>query len=158
MAPSNQKSAAVFLLLAVACAQAATVLKPSIVTATTIQPPTEVQPKQVEEEEAATTTAAALEETPPPLEPPSLQRMHSTREKQEELLRFTKTMYSALSGRNLPELAAEFRDQYNRLQEEDTEVATMLNSLSDMRLHDLQISVRHAKRMQELLLLLSTSV
>ena len=67
-----------------------------------------------------------------------------------DIVSFTKRVYSALGSKTEAELVEDFKGEYETLNY-DGSLGEILDSLYEMRLEDLQISVRHAKKMRDLL-------
>ena len=67
-----------------------------------------------------------------------------------DVVRFSKYMYSVLGTKSAEELAYDFKNQYDTLNT-DGKLGTTLNALYEMRMEDLIISVRHSKKMKEVL-------
>ena len=67
-----------------------------------------------------------------------------------DIVSFTKRVYSALGSKTEAELVEDFKGEYETLNY-DGSLGETLDSLYEMRLEDLQISVRHAKKMRDLL-------
>jgi hypothetical protein len=71
------------------------------------------------------------------------------------IVRFSKYMYSVLGTKSAEELAYDFKEEYDTLNT-DGQLGTTLNALYEMRMEDLLISVRHSKKMKEVLAVLET--
>lgn len=96
--------------------------------------PTPLQPMQPKDQDDWTTEAA-----PPPT----------------NVIHFSKSLYSSLAAENATTLAQHFRPAFDSLNQ-DGRLADTLNILYDMRLMDLQTSVRHARKMKEIIDMLAT--
>ena len=70
-----------------------------------------------------------------------------------DIVDFTKRIYSSLGGKSVADLATDFKVEFETLNS-DGSLGETLSSLSAMRLDDLQRSIRHAKKMRDLLNLL----
>ncbi len=70
-----------------------------------------------------------------------------------DIVDFSKRIYSALGSKSVGDLATDFKVEFETLNS-DGLLGETLSSLSAMRLDDLQRSVRHAKKMRDLLNLL----
>ena len=68
----------------------------------------------------------------------------------DSVVRFSKKMYSAQGADSEPQLAKRFQPEYNRLNANGT-LGQTLGALFEMRLRDLKISIKHAKKMREVL-------
>jgi hypothetical protein len=68
----------------------------------------------------------------------------------QAVVSLTKKIYASLDSKSANDLAGDFRGEYNELNMDGTLSGT-LSALNEMRLEDLQLSVRHAKKMSELL-------
>lgn len=84
--------------------------------------------------------------TPPPHIPPTA----------GDIVSFTKRLYSAM-GRTtiLKDIVDDFKGEYETLNY-DGKLADKLGALYEMRVEDLQISIRHAKRMKDLVAAMDT--
>jgi hypothetical protein len=80
--------------------------------------------------------------------PPSTQNPNN-----EDVVSFTERIYSALGTKKTAELAVDFKGEYATLNW-DGSLSEKLGALQEMRLQDLQLSVRHARKMRDLLDLL----
>lgn len=85
--------------------------------------------------------------TPPPpvIEPPP----------QSGAIVFSKRLYSSLASENATALAERFRPDFDSLNFGGA-LAETLDIIYDMRLQDLQTSVRHARKMRDVIDLLAT--
>jgi hypothetical protein len=73
-------------------------------------------------------------------------------------IRFSKRLYSsmgALGGWNATSLAEGFRKEFDNVNT-DGMLGSALRALYDMRMQDLQVSLVHARRMQEVLAILDS--
>jgi hypothetical protein len=68
----------------------------------------------------------------------------------DDVVRFSKKMYSALGSDSESQLAKKFLPEYNRLNANGT-LGQTLGALYEMRLRDLKISIKHAKKMRKVL-------
>lgn len=68
----------------------------------------------------------------------------------DDVIRFSKQMYSTLGSDSAPELAKRFLPEYNRLNTNGT-LRQTLGALYEMRIRDLKISIKHAKKMKKVL-------
>ena len=68
----------------------------------------------------------------------------------DDVVRFSKKMYSALGSESEPQLAKRFQPEYNRLNTNGT-LGQTLGALYEMRIRDLKISIKHAKKMRKVL-------
>lgn len=68
----------------------------------------------------------------------------------QAVVSLTKKIYASLDSKSANDLAGDLRGEYNELNMDGTLSGT-LSALNEMRLEDLQQSVRHAKKMSELL-------
>jgi hypothetical protein len=65
-----------------------------------------------------------------------------------DVVGFTKRIYNALGTKNPSDLAIDFKEEYANLNNIDGALGEKLNGLYEMRMEDLQISVRHARKMR----------
>ena len=68
-------------------------------------------------------------------------------------MHFTKKLYSVLGTKKASDLAHDFRSEYDALNV-DGKLGGTLEALYEMRLEDLMMSVKHAKKMKKVLTLL----
>ena len=68
----------------------------------------------------------------------------------DDVVRFSKKMYSTLGSGTAPEVAKRFQPEYNRLNTNGT-LGQTLGALFEMRIRDLKISIKHAKKMKKVL-------
>ncbi len=73
-----------------------------------------------------------------------------------DIVSFTKRIYSALGNKKPIDLADDFKGEYATLNS-DGLLGEKLGTLQEMRLIDLQLSVRHARKMRDLLDILDAS-
>jgi hypothetical protein len=66
------------------------------------------------------------------------------------VIHFSKSLYSSLAAENATTLADHFRPAFESLNQ-DGRLADTLNILYDMRLMDLQTSVKHARKMKDII-------
>jgi hypothetical protein len=71
-----------------------------------------------------------------------------------DIVSFSKQMYSSLAAGTAVEIAEHFKSTFDSLNQ-DKRLADELNIVYDMRLMDLQASIRHARKMKEVLSILS---
>jgi hypothetical protein len=67
-----------------------------------------------------------------------------------DIVGLTKRIYASLGSKEAVDLAQDFKGEYETLNV-DGALANKLDALYEMRLEDLQLSVRHAKKMRDLL-------
>jgi len=72
-----------------------------------------------------------------------------------DIVRFTKYMYSVLGDKSAEELARDFKEDYDALNT-DGKLGVTLSALYEMRMEDLLVSVRHSKKMREVIDILET--
>ncbi len=68
----------------------------------------------------------------------------------ESVVGFSKQLYAALATQNSTALAEHFRPAFDSLNQ-DNRLGDTLSILYDMRLMDLQASIRHARKMKEVI-------
>ena len=71
----------------------------------------------------------------------------------QDIVLFSKRLYSSLGTKKTSDLAHDFRPEYDSLNA-DGKLGRTLEALAAMRLEDLMISVRHAKKMKKVVVLL----
>lgn len=74
--------------------------------------------------------------------------------KQDQVIKFTKKLYRDLGGHfaNLTSVADKYQGEFDQLdQHTGGKLAETLSTLSELRLLDLQTSIRHARRMHKLI-------
>ena len=74
----------------------------------------------------------------------------TTKTRTQAVISLTKKIYASLDSKSANDLAGDLGGEYNELNMDGTLGGT-LSALNEMRLEDLQQSVRHAKKMSELL-------
>ena len=67
-----------------------------------------------------------------------------------DIVNMQKTIYSVLGQFEVPEIVSRFRPEFERLDVDGTLTDT-LDSLYEMRMLDMQISIQHAKKMRSVL-------
>lgn len=67
-----------------------------------------------------------------------------------DVVNMQKNIYSVLGQYEVPEIVSRFHPEFKRLDVDGTLAAT-LDSLYEMRLLDMQISIQHAKKMRSVL-------
>jgi hypothetical protein len=77
--------------------------------------------------------------------------------KNENVVDFTKRIYSSLGTKSIADLAIDFKNDFEVLNEDNNKLGEELNSLYEMRLDDLKRSVLHAKKMRDLLDILESN-
>ena len=85
--------------------------------------------------------------------PPPEQNGLGDSSKQDQVIRFTKKLYRDLGGHfaNLTSVADKYQGEFDQLdQHTGGKLAETLSTLSELRLLDLQTSIRHARRMHKL--------
>jgi hypothetical protein len=82
---------------------------------------------------------------------------HGNCQQHVDIVGFTKRMYSALGTKTPVEVASDMKEEYDGFNQ-DGLLGEKLNSLYEMRLEDLHISVGHVGKMRELLDILQPSV
>lgn len=88
---------------------------------------------------AATEDVVPLAETPSPFHPSN-----------SDIVGLSKRIYASLGSKSAADLAQDFKGEYETLNV-DGLLGPKLDALYEMRLEDLQLSVRHAKKMRDLL-------
>ena len=68
----------------------------------------------------------------------------------DDIMRFTKRMYSVLDTNDAENLVLKFKSEYKTLNADGT-LGSVLGALYDMRLDDLLVSVERVRKMRELL-------
>jgi hypothetical protein len=133
-------------------------LAPPLLTCETVEPatlhPTSSHPPS--SHPPSPLTARPHTPTPPPLvERP---RAPTPPTPADQIVGFTKRLYSALAHKRQADVVAEFQPEYNTINDaEDWTLPVTLGALSEMRISDLQTSVLHAKEMQRVLDLLASA-
>jgi hypothetical protein len=77
--------------------------------------------------------------------------------KNEDVVDFTKRIYSSLGTKSVADLAMDFKSDFEILNEDNNKLGEELNGLYEMRLDDLKRSVLHAKKMRDLLDILESN-
>ena len=93
----------------------------------------------------------------PSLKPVAVPAPHAAATKldSEDIVRFTKNLYKDLGsswGANTTVVADKYRDKFNRLNATtDGQLGQTLSALFEIRMLDLQASVRHARKMRSVI-------
>jgi hypothetical protein len=70
----------------------------------------------------------------------------------DDVVKFSKKMYSALGSDANADIAKKFKPDYNRLNTAiNGTLGQTLEALFEMRIRDLKISIKHAKKMRKVL-------
>lgn len=93
---------------------------------------------------------------PGPAQPPTPPEQNGLDDssKQDQVIKFTKKLYRDLGGHfaNLTSVADKYQGEFDQLdQHTGGKLAETLSTLSELRLLDLQASIRHARRMHKLI-------
>jgi hypothetical protein len=71
-------------------------------------------------------------------------------ERTRDIVNMQKTIYSVLGQYEIPEIVSRFKPEFQRLDTDGT-LSNVLDSLYEMRMLDMQISIQHAKKMRGVL-------
>jgi len=72
-----------------------------------------------------------------------------------DVLGFSNKLYSVLDSKKSAKLADDFQGEYDRLNV-DGQLGTKLSAVYEIRLQDLMISIRHAKKMKKVINMLKS--
>ena len=79
-----------------------------------------------------------------------LAAVHASTDHTHDVVELQKTIYSVLGQYEVPEIISRFHSEFKRLDVDGT-LANTLDSLYEMRMLDMQISIQHAKKMRSVI-------
>ena len=85
-----------------------------------------------------------------PIDSSTIPGYASIDQRTSDIVNMQKTIYSVLGQYEVPEIVSRFRPEFERLDIDGT-LTNTLDSLYEMRMLDMQISIQHAKKMRSVL-------